>query len=297
MLSSCITYVLLLSIALNNNQNDYNIAKELVTILLEKENVNQTLKAEILANVEKNFGKERLVGKSEDNYYSLVFRKVTSDNIILINSSINDVKNVSISDCLRYFTLEQVFFKNQLNKGNFAREALTKAFKESIVSGKIKYEINAAKKSGNIFCGITIAKKANMESALKVSGDEEKFKICYRYLIHKESDKLLKSKSLDIAFDYLDHLVKTNLANHNTWLGIGKFYIEKSKKEDAYKALEQAFKKSVSTKTQSHWYYDLGILAVSIDGIGGNIALLSFKKAIELFEKENNSFDLIHFEK
>ena len=98
-----------------NFQNEHDVCVLMITALLESEGVKSPLKDEIINNVKSNKGRERLVGRSNDIFYGLTFRKVNSENKILVSSALDDVKVVSLSDCLRNYVLNEVFFENKLN--------------------------------------------------------------------------------------------------------------------------------------------------------------------------------------
>lgn len=277
-----------------NFQNEHDVCVLMITALLESEGVKSPLKDEIINNVKSNKGRERLVGRSNDIFYGLTFRKVNSENKILVSSALDDVKVVSLSDCLRNYVLNEVFFENKLNVGNIAREALGKAFKESLVSGKIKYEINKSVSKNDIFLGLTIANKKNMEAQIVTSGDKEVYFRCYRHLIHRESSALILEEKWQKALELLSNLTVNKIGNHNTWFGVGKCMSKIGDKKGAVVALENSFNLAIKNKPElkSSWYFYLGKEAVDLGEEGGQLAQKALIKSIELFFIENNSFNL-----
>lgn len=282
------------TVVLTNFQNEHDVCVLMITALLESEGIKSPLKDEIINNVKANKGRERLVGKSNETFYGLTFRKVASENKILVSAALDDVKVVSLSDCLRNYVLNEVFFENNLNVGNIAREALGKAFKESLVSGKIKYEINKSVSKNDIFLGLTIANKKNMEAQIVTSGDKEVYFRCYRYLVHKESSVLIVEEKWQPALDLLSNLTVNKIGNHNTWFGVGKCLSKIGDKKGAIIALENGFNLAIKNKPElkSSWFYYLGIEAYNLGEEGSQLAQKALTKSIDLFFIENNSFNL-----
>lgn len=294
--------LLLLNFYLTENTGDKNDLKDgdnprilIITELLNSEGVKSPLKEEIINNVKSNKEKERLVGKSNDSFYGITFRKIKPENKILVSLTFDEVKLVSLSDCLRYFVLDEVYFKNKLNIGNYAREALNKAFKESLVSGKVKYDVNRSVIKDNIILGLTIAKKNNMESQISVSGDKEIFFDCYRFLIHNEAANLIRDKKFDEALKLLQHLTESKLENHNTWFGMGKCFSGTGDKKSALKALESSYNLAILKKPvlKSQWFYNLGVETFNLGDEANLLTEKALKKSIQLFFDENNSLKFL----
>lgn len=271
------------------DKNGFVSRVDIVKKILSAEGFSDPLKDAVIENIKANPGKDRLVGKVGDKFFAVVFRKASSQNKAILIAAMSNAKVVSASDCLRYFVLDQVFFEKKMNRGVLAYEAIAKAYKETLVTGKMVPDFQLAVNVEGIVVGITIAKSSNMQGTISTSGDKAAFISCYRLLAHAEAEGFVINRNWKGAINALEHLVDVHVDDRTTWVSLGKCWAGLDNRNAASKAYSRAL--DLSENARSEWFANLGELALSLGVDGEEVALKAFSIACDRFEGENNTFD------
>jgi hypothetical protein len=267
-----------------------DVKLKLLSDFLGEEGFPEALKDAVLANVRESSGKDRIVGKLGSRYYAVAFQKTSGQNPRLGIAARNITKVYSSSDCLKYFVLNQVYLANQMNRGNFANDALKKAFSDSTVVGKIKPDYMGNGEGNGWVFGFTVASADKMTAQLTTSGAKDSFYRAYRKLVHDEADAFIAKQQWKPATEVLQHLVDVGNTSPGTWLALGKCLAEQEKNSEAGRALLMAL--SNPEKMSSSWLLSVGEIAADLGKSGEPAANKAFAEACKAFDRENNTFDL-----